>query len=204
MSDLTWWTHFAAQFKDWVTSIAFVLGGTWALWVFYFKEWRPAGIASLEGGSIAPEICALGDGRAAVSLRWTWRNVGTRPVYLDTENTIVEVYRLEGDIGNFVDPRQIKKPLIPLKVGDHLPLADFGGFYRLEPGTTSSIPTVLILPLGKAFIARIELIAHDAHHRTGGDWSYSWERWQIFRTDLPTASVSIPPRRSVGKGAAPS
>jgi hypothetical protein len=84
--------------------------------------------------------------------------------------------------GNFVDPRQ--KDLPSLRVGVHYPLRGYG-FYMLEPNTTSSLLTVPILSQNDAFIARHLLYASLREHPTGHDWPYNWERWQVFRTDLP-------------------
>jgi hypothetical protein len=67
------------------------------------------------------------------------------------------------------------------------------GFYMLEPGTNSSLLTVPILPTNKAFIARMVLIANSEKHPTGGDWDYSWERWQVFRTDLKPGVSNLTP-----------
>jgi hypothetical protein len=187
MSDVT----LAGEVKDWLTSVAIVVGGGWAIWRFGHAEWlrRRAEIPSLEGNSSAPEICAFRDNLVAVSLRWSWRNVGTRPVHVDDYRTFVEIYRLTGDIGNFVDPRLQSETLTPFKVGDHYPLMGYG-FYMLEPSTTSSMLTVPILPVGEAFIARHRLYASLEKHPTGGTWQYSWERWQVFRTDLPSADTA--------------
>jgi hypothetical protein len=85
--------------------------------------------------------------------------------------------------------------LTPLKVGVHHPLKGYG-FYMLEPGTTSSMLTVSILPVGEVFIARHRLYASRKEHPTGGEWQYSWERWQVFRTDAPSASAAIPTTHS--------
>jgi hypothetical protein len=174
----------AGQVKDWLTSVAIVVGGGWAIWRFGHAEWlrRRAEIPSLEGNSGTPEIYGFGGDRVAVSLRWSWRNAGTRPVYIDDARSFVEIYRLAGDIGNFVDPRQQKDELTPLKVGVHHPLKGHG-FYMLEPNTTSSLLAVSILPVGKAFIARHRLYAARKEHPTGHKWQYRWERWQVFRTD---------------------
>ena len=178
----------AGEVKDWLTSVAIVVGGGWAVWRFGHTEWlrRRAEIPSLEGSTNAPDICAFDDSRVAVSLRWSWRNAGTRPVYIDDQRTFVEIYRLAGDIGSFVDPRQQLGMLAPLSA--HHPLNGYG-FYMLEPGTTSSMLTVPILPAGEAFIARHRLIASRKEHPTGFQWQYSWERWQVFRTDLPKAAT---------------
>jgi hypothetical protein len=181
----------AGEVKDWLTSVAIVVGGGWAIWRFGHAEWlrRRAEIPSLEGTSSIAEMCALEGERVAVSLRWNWRNAGTRPVYVDDERSFVEIYRLAGDIGNFVDPRQQQETLNSLKVGGHHPLRGYG-FYMLEPSTTSSMLTVPILPVGDAFIARHRLYADRKIHPTGFDWQYSWERWQVFRTDLSSASTA--------------
>jgi hypothetical protein len=95
MGDVT----LAGQVKDWVTSVGIVIGGSWAIWRFGHAEWlrRRAEFPSLEGHSSTPEICALGNNRVAVSLRWTWRNAGTRPVYIDDHRSVVEIYRIEDD-----------------------------------------------------------------------------------------------------------
>jgi hypothetical protein len=187
MADVT----LAGEVKDWLTSVAIVVGGGWAMWRFGHAEWlrRRAEIPSLEGSSSTPEICRFGDDRIAVSLRWTWRNAGTRPVYIDDVRSFVAIYRLAGEIGNFVDPRQQKETLTRLKVGVHYPLEGYG-LYMLEPNTTSSMLTVSILPVGEAFIARHRLYAEREHHPTGHKWQYSWERWQVFRTDAPYASIA--------------
>jgi hypothetical protein len=176
----------AGEVKDWVTSVAIIVGGGWALWRFGHAEWlrRRAEIPSLEGNSTTPDLCAIPDDRVAVSLRWTWRNAGTRPVHIDDEKTFVEIYRLVGEGGAFVDPRQQRHAMDSLKVGFHHPLKGYG-FYILEPGTTSSLLTVPILPSGEAFIARNRIYAQKEQHPTGAAWQYSWERWQLFRTDLP-------------------
>jgi hypothetical protein len=184
MADVT----LAGEVKDWLTSIAIVVGGGWAMWRFGHSEWlrRRAEIPSLEGNSSTPEICRCGNDRVAVSLHWSWRNVGTRPVHIDNRS-FVEVYRLSGDIGSFVDPRQQQET--QLKVGVHHPLKNYF-FYIFEPSTTSSILTISILPVGEAFIARHGLYADSKKHPTGGEWQYSWERWQVFRTDAPSASTA--------------
>jgi hypothetical protein len=181
----------AGEVKDWLTSVAIVVGGAWAMWLFGHAEWlrRRSEIPTLEGNSFAPEIVALADGCAVASLRWTWRNAGSRPVYVDGERSIVEVYRLTGNIGEFVDPRQHKETLASHKIAVHYPLKGYG-FYLLEPNTNSSILTLPILPLGEAFIARHRLVANQQRHPTGFKWSYSWERWQVFRTDLPEPNIA--------------
>ena len=108
-------------------------------------------------------------------------------MHIDDEHSFVEIYRLEGDVGDFIDPRQQREStLASPKVGVHNPLKGYG-FYMLEPGTTSSMLTVPVLPVGEAFIARHRLYASLKEHPTGFEWQYSWERWQIFRTDLPRA-----------------
>jgi hypothetical protein len=187
MADVT----LAGEVKDWLTSAAIVVGGGWAMWRFGHAEWlrRRAEIPSLEGNSSTSEICSFGNDRVAVSLRWSWRNVGTRPVHVDDMRSFVEVYRLAGDVGSFVDPRQQKETLTALKVGVHHPLKGYG-FYMFEPNTTSTMLTVSILPVGEVFIARHRLYANRKEHPTGGEWQYSWERWQVFRTDAPSASIA--------------
>jgi hypothetical protein len=76
MSEVT----LAGEVKDWLTSLGIVIGGGWAMWRFGRSEWlrRRAEIPTLEGNSSTPDIWALGDDRVAVSLRWSWRNAGTR------------------------------------------------------------------------------------------------------------------------------
>lgn len=198
MSDVT----LAGEVKDWLTSVAIVLGGAWALWRFGHAEWlrhRAEKIPSLEGNSSTPEVCAFSEDCVAVSLRWTWRNAGTRPVHIDDERSVVEIYRLAGNTGDFIDPRQQKETtLAPLKLGTHQPLKGYG-FYVLEPGTTSSMLTVPILPVGEAFIARHRLYANRKEHPTGFEWQYSWERWQVFRTDLPRVSLGSDTAAQTGK-----
>src|SRR5215208_8525386 len=95
------WLPSPQQFKDTATGIAVIVGGAWALWRFGYTDWlrRRAEISSLEGISNSPELCPLSEERVAVSLRWTWRNAGSRPVYVDDTNTIVEVYQLSGETG---------------------------------------------------------------------------------------------------------
>jgi hypothetical protein len=90
MSDVT----LAGEVKDWLTSVAIVVGGGWAMYRFGHTEWlrRRAEIPSLEGNSNTPEISGFGDDRVAVSLRWSWRNAGTRPLHIDDVRTFVEIY----------------------------------------------------------------------------------------------------------------
>lgn len=189
MADATW----AGQFKDWATGAGIIVGGIWAVWRFGHTDWlrRRAEMPSLEGNSSMPDMCLVSDDRVAVSLRFSWRNAGTRPVYIDDENASVEIYRVRGEIGSFVDPRQNPESLERLKIAEHNPLRDYG-FYMLEPGTTSSLLTVPILPMGEVFIARNSICANSEWHPTGGDWQYSWERWQVFRTDLSRETVELP------------
>lgn len=166
-----------------------MVGGAWAAWRFGYQEWlrRRAEIPTLEGNSSVTEIVPSEDDRAVVSLRWMWRNAGSIPVYIDDERSFVEIYRLSSDIAwTFVDPRQHREALTPFRVGVHFPLKGYG-FYMLEPGTNSSILTVPVLPRGETFIARHKLVASRHRHPTGFEWNFAWERWQIFRTDLPTA-----------------
>jgi hypothetical protein len=174
----------AGEVKDWLTSAAIIVGGIWAIWRFGHAEWlrRRAEILTLEGSSSTPEIIALDGDRVAVSLRWNWRNAGSRPVHVDGELSFVELYALKGTLEQFVDPRQQKDSLAQLWVGSHRPLSNYG-FYILEPGTSSSMLTVSILPIGESFIARHRLYASLKEHPTGFKWAYSWERWQVFRTD---------------------
>lgn len=179
----------AGQVKDWLTSAAIVVGGAWAIWRFSHAEWlrQRAEIPSLEGNSRNPEIYALDDNRVAVCLRWTWRNAGTRPVYIDDEFSFVEIISLKGLVGDFIDPRQ-QKELLDYKVAHHFPLKGYGS-YMLEPNTTSTMLTVPILPAGEAFIARHKLYDKRKENSTNHIWRYSWERWQVFRTDLPDTGL---------------
>jgi hypothetical protein len=99
----------ATTIKDWLTSAAIVSGGLWALWRFSHSEWlrRRGEVPSLEGSSVGPEVLAIDDDRVIVSLRWSWRNTGTVPVYIDSESSFVVVHRLPGEVdGLFLDPRQ--------------------------------------------------------------------------------------------------
>jgi hypothetical protein len=176
--------EWAGVSKDLLTSVGILVGGWWALWRFGYSDWlrRRAEISSLEGNSIDPEIYKFTESSVVVYLRWTWRNVGTRPVYIDDDRTIITIYEIAGEINTFVDPRQYKDRLTP--IGEHYPLKGFG-FYMLEPAATSGLVAVPILALSKPFIARAKIVADIKKHPTGGSWSYSWERWQVFRTDLP-------------------
>jgi hypothetical protein len=132
-----------------------------------------------------------------LSLMIAWQSVyvglgvtlGSRPVHIDDQRSFVEIYRLAGDVGSFVDPRQQEETLASRKVGVHHPLKGFG-FYMFEPSTTSSMLTVPILPVGEAFIARHGLYAKLKEHPTGFEWQYSWERWQVFRTDPPRPATA--------------
>lgn len=174
----------ASEIKDWLTIVGIVLGGGWAIWRFWYSEWlrRRSEISSLEGSSAPPEIVRLDDEHAAVCLRWSWRNAGSRPVYIDYDQAVLQIFAVEGDAGSFVDPRVYAgNERVPYC--SHHPLKDLG-FYMLEPGTTSTLQTIPILPTGKPFVARFELAADAEKHPTGGDWQYSWERWQVFRTDV--------------------
>jgi hypothetical protein len=97
----------------------------------------------------------------------------------------VEIYEIDGETGSFVDPRrdaEEKREAYSL----HHPLKDIG-LYMLEASTTSTLQTIPILPVGKAFVARLQLAADFKRHPTGGDWQYYWERWQVFRTDIPNS-----------------
>lgn len=178
----------ASELKDWLSCFAIIVGGAWAGWRFSHSEWlrRRSEIPSLEGVSSSPECTSLADDLVAVSLRWTWRNAGSRPVFVNPDDTCVEIFQILGIAGTFIDPRQGHDVLVKEHlIASHRPLVGFG-IYQLEPGTTSTILTVPVLPRGQVYVARHNLAADDKAHPSGHDWSYSWERWQIFTTDPPT------------------
>jgi hypothetical protein len=178
----------ANELKNWLTIAAIVVAGIWALWRFGHAEWlrRRSEIPCLEGNTARPEILEISEVSAIVSLRWTWRNAGNRPVYIDTAASRVEVYELPANMEGIIDPRQNEAALRPHSVARHTPL---GGMreYMFEPGTNSSLLTPVILPSKKTYLARIVLYVDPEKHRSINEQGSFWERWQVFRTDIQAA-----------------
>ena len=184
----------ATVVKDWLTSVGILFGGGWALWRFGYEDWlrRRLEEPSLEGSYDVPEMHRLDDGRIAVSLRWRWRNPGTRPVFLDIHLSELSVYRISSQ-GAFIDPRRLEQE-VGAKVSEHLPLEGFG-FFKLEPGTTSSILTVPILEEGKTYLARLKLVSDQNRHATKGGWNFLWEKWQVLEpSSTPRGGLGDRPR----------
>ena len=175
----------ASELKNWLTAAAIVAGGVWAVWRFWHSEWlrRRSEVSCLEGNSSQPEILAISSDWAIATLRWTWRNAGTRPVFIDTEASRVDVYRLPPDVDGFIDPRQQEIELFDFLVASHRPFAGLEP-YMFEPGTTSSLLTPAVPPADETYIARLELLADLVKHPTDDGRAYVWERWQVFRVEM--------------------
>jgi hypothetical protein len=174
----------ASDIKDWLTSLAILVAGIWAIYRFWHSEWlrKRSEIPCLEGSSATPEILAISSDWSIASLRWTWRNAGCRPVYVDTERSRTDIYRLPPDVHGVIDPRQQEDELFEFLVASHQPLVGLAP-YMFEPGTTSSLLTPVVLPSNQTYIARMELRADRGKHPTGDDGNYVWERWQVFRIE---------------------
>lgn len=178
----------AEQFKDWVTGAAILVGGGWGLWKFRHADWlrQRTETPSLEGSNPPADIVPLSQSTVLASLRWTWRNAGILPVYIADDRCFVEVFLIPDSAAGFIDPRLNRDEMENQLVGKHNPLDGYG-FYTLEQGTSSSILSVTVLPRGRTFLARMRLTADRKRHPTGGDWNFSWERWQVFTTPYAEA-----------------
>jgi hypothetical protein len=175
----------AADIKDWLTVAAILAAGGWAVWRFYHQEWLRwrSEVPALEGSNPPREIVCQDDKTCIVSLRWTWRNAGNRPLYVNVGACKVEIYRIPDGHYGVIDPRQQAEALGPPAFTHH-PLADFSP-YMFEPGTTSTLLTPVALPADHSYIARMVLVSDRSKHRVDGELCLSWERWQVFRTDMP-------------------
>ena len=167
------------------TAAGIVLCGAWAFWKWSLSEYlrRRKEIPSFDG-EIAARGVSIAPRTEAVTVSCRWRNCGSVPLDVNTQETRVSVYSLPdtaalGPIG----PRLKNIPEVCVRrPWEHWPRA------ILEPDTTSEIQAHFVLGSGQAYVfaCRLEAVAKN------GDDKQVWVRELIWKSAAPVTVATEP------------
>jgi hypothetical protein len=152
---------FLNAIKEWLPSIAVVVGGIWLLFRWLFRELlrqKKEG-PSLDGKLLATMI-PCEDGRRLVTVKALWNNHSPLSIYLDLEKCYIDVFR--------IDSSKVKDGVLELEEADLGKPVYTTWFLRgegltsyfLEPKTKSTIMNHFVLQPG-IYGIRMELFRQE-------------------------------------------
>ncbi len=146
--------------REWLPSFAVIVYAIWALYKRRSAEHLRSKkeMPSIDG-YLSAETIPLSNGRVLVTLMATWNNHSPLPVRIDTQNTMVSVYRIPGDIregplslrADLNNPAYTNRPYEELEK------------FLLEPKTSSLLHTHFVLPIGSVYGFLWTLNRHPEH-----------------------------------------
>ena len=146
--------------REWLPSIAIII---YAFWTLYKRRSTQHLRSKKEmpsiDGYLSAETIPLYNGRVLVTLSATWNNHSPLPVRIDTQTTMVLVYRIPGDIreGPLSLQADLNNPVYTTR-----PYKELEKFL-LEPKTNSLLHTHFVLPIGSVYGFLWKLNRHPEH-----------------------------------------
>ena len=168
--------------KDWVPSIAVLVGGMWILlqWLFGESLRRKKEIPALDG-KLSARVYDYDATRLVVSLDATWSNRGPFPLRLDFKNCRIDVFRVSPDFSYRNCPIVTNRDLGPAVCSHYFLVGQVEVDYVLEPNTESILVNHFVLEPG-LYAFRMELRSF----ARGGRW---WKE-MIFKVSSPVTNAS--------------
>lgn len=151
--------------RDWLPSIAIIIGGVWALWVFKFKEkLRRKKEMPAISGRMRISILDASETHSVALIKSTWKNHSPLPVPLDTDRIFVQVYpmNLQVEPGFMNIPDDLDEA-----IHSGYPFSGYSEFV-LEPDSTSSLNAYVALENGYMYLLRWTITQKKAD-------SYFWD-----------------------------
>lgn len=147
--------EFSNLLKNYVLIGVTIFAGSWAFWKWGFSEWlrrRKEGPA-IDGVLRYCEVNLPDSETLLITVEATWRNCSVYPVYIDTKETRIDLFRLPSkiEIGPIVTNKDLGEPQHRLK-----PYEDMKSFI-LEPGTESALQHHFILNKCSTYLLRWKL-----------------------------------------------
>jgi hypothetical protein len=178
-----------SNWKDAVTAIATALAVTLAAWKWYFQELirRKQEIPSIDG-DIELEIVESPGNNVGLFLNTIWNNRGTVPIFLNTLETVFEIYEIDTStapiaIDQAARAAKNRHPHILDTVGSNEnaarmilqfhPIKD-ARWFMLEPKTKSHIQATVILKADCVYEVRCLIVGEKADQ--------NWFRKRLFST----------------------
>ena len=163
--------------RNYTLSLSAVFMGGWAFWKWGFSEWlrhRQEGPA-VDGVVTTTKTPLINnDSQVLATIEATWRNKGVYPVYIDTEQTRLDVFEITSEYpeGPIYTNKDLGDPAYRM-----YPYKDMKGFI-LEPNTESILQHHFILSVDKIYLLRWKLYRNQAHHKGG---RYAWTKELPFQ-----------------------
>ena len=162
------------------TTVAIVVGGPWAYWVWRHSEWAGAlkHRAALDG-SIVAEYTPLASGLLVVAVKAHWNNRSRFPVEIDTHKSIVTAYELGPNlqVGALPDARGLGKQIGEARVS----LAEE---FELEPKTNSELRVHFVVEPDKRYFFQWRMAGGG---RKFSELGLNWERTLLWHATPNTA-----------------
>ncbi|MEO6992099.1 MAG: hypothetical protein ABI273_00595 [Lacunisphaera sp.] len=174
--------------KEWVPSIAVLVGGGWILfqWLFGESVRRKKEIPALDG-KLSARVYDYDATRLVVSLDATWSNRSPFPLRLDFKNCWIDVFRISPDLPNRNCPIVTNRDLGPAVCSHYFLVGQVEVDYVLEPNTESILVNHFVLEPGLyAFRMELRSFAH------GGRW---WK--EMILKVSPAAAIAPDPVQTV-------
>ena len=140
--------------RNFIVAIGISIGGLWALWRWSFSEYlRSRKEIPAIDGKLSIETIEMNKSKIFLTLCATWNNRGVDTIYIDTEETRVDVYIIDTDLreGPFEPKKDLGIPIYRI-----FPYKDMNDFI-LEPNTHNILQTQYILNSNKIYLFRWKL-----------------------------------------------
>jgi hypothetical protein len=143
--------------KDWVPSIAVLVGGGWIFfqWLFGESLRRKKEIPAMDG-KLSARVYDYDVTRLVVSLDAIWSNHSPFPLRLDFKNCWIDVFRVSPDFSHRNCPIVTNRDLGPAVCSHYFLVGQVEVDYVLEPNTESLLVNHFILEPG-LYAFRMEL-----------------------------------------------
>jgi hypothetical protein len=177
-----WIRNLLTFLKEWVPTLAVIVGGAWLLfqWIFGETLRRRKEIPALEG-KLATRMHPYDARRLIVSLEATWRNRSPFPLSLDIKRCWIDVFRISDHVQGQNCVLMPSQDLGQAVCTHHFLVGQCEVDYVLEPNTESLIVNHFVLEPG-LYAIRMEL-----HSFTkGGKW------WKEVILDAQTPPATNP------------
>jgi hypothetical protein len=170
--------------KDWVPSIAVLVGGLWILFQWLFGEAlrRKKEIPALDG-KLSARVYDYDATRLVVSLDATWSNRSPFPLRLDFKNCWIDVFRVSPAFSHRNCPIVTNRDLGPAVCSHYFLVGQVEVDYVLEPNTESLLVNHFVLEPG-LYAFRMEL--------RGFERGVRWWKEMMLKVDSASAVVSNP------------
>jgi hypothetical protein len=147
----------ATFIKDWIPPIGIIAGVLWVIfrWLYSEKLRRQKERNALDG-ELTSQSVSLSEEKIVVLFNARWNNRSPLPFQMDTKNSGLDIFRLDGNIpiGGLdlrIDKGTLGQPVVELRPYQNLKSL------IIEPGTQSTFQHMAVLEKGSLYLVRYKI-----------------------------------------------